>query len=74
MCAAPAASNPFRLYLHRATMSGLAPGARYRYRVAGDGAARPMRAQPAPGPGQAFSFVAFGDMGESSHASSKSPG
>ncbi|KAI8467130.1 MAG: Metallo-dependent phosphatase-like protein [Monoraphidium minutum] len=74
MCAEPAAANDFELYLHRAVMTNLELGARYRYRVAGGDASWGFQAAPATRPGHAFKFVAFGDMGESEHAAAKSPG
>lgn len=49
---------------HRATMGGLAPGARVRYRVGRDGAWSPVRTfAPAPA-GREFTFAHLGDNGQ----------
>ncbi len=74
MCAEPAASNPFMLYLHRTKLTDLVPGQEYLYQVAGAPAAQSFTAAPEPGPDSAFTFVAFGDMGDALHAEAKSPG
>ena len=74
MCSEPAASNDFQLYLHRAVMTNLVPGAAYRYQLAGGAESWPFRAALEAGPDMAFKFVAFGDMGDSDHAAAKSPG
>lgn len=74
MCSEPAASNDFQLYLHRAVMTDLAPGASYRYQLAGGSYTWAFRAAPEARPDATFEFVAFGDMGESEHAAAKSPG
>lgn len=74
MCEEPAASNVFQLYLHRAVMTDLVPGTRYRYQIADGGMSWPFRAQPRSSPSERLNFVAFGDMGESEHRAAKSPG
>ncbi len=74
MCSSAAAHNPFALYLHRAEMRGLVPGERYSYRVAAADRSRSFRAAPPVGDTRRVTFAAFGDMGESKHASAKSPG
>jgi hypothetical protein len=90
MCEEPAAARPFQMYVHRAVMTRLAPGARYRYRIeSGDSRGGvggssgvsinsrdglPFRAQPRSSPRGRVKFVAYGDMGDPIHAASKSPG
>jgi len=77
MCEEPAAAHPFQLYLHRAVMDGLVPGARYNYQVRGGGSGGSeyaFRAAPAPSPRAKVKFVALGDMGDPIHAAAKSPG
>ncbi|KAI8466730.1 MAG: metallophosphoesterase [Monoraphidium minutum] len=74
MCDAPAAINAFAVYLHRTVMTGLSPGGRYRYRLAGAAGSWPFRAALASAPDEKFSFVAFGDLGDGGHAAAKSPG
>lgn len=50
------------------------PGARYVYRVASSDDQFGFQAAPQPNPDASFTFLAFGDMGESVHAAAKSPG
>lgn len=79
MCDEPAAANPFALYLHRAVMSSLTPGAVYRYSVGGAASggspgSGSFRAAPREGGGARVSFIAFGDLGDPVHAAAASPG
>ncbi|GBF97889.1 hypothetical protein Rsub_10244 [Raphidocelis subcapitata] len=78
MAEAPASDRPFTLYVHRAVMTGLAPGARYRYRLGGGGGggggAWGFRAGQPGGRDVRTAFVAVGDMGDPIHAASRSPG
>ncbi|GAB4817121.1 hypothetical protein N2152v2_004167 [Parachlorella kessleri] len=75
-CASPARDYEFDRpkYLHHVTLAGLIPGGRYIYRVAGSDREVPFRAPPPIGPDSSFSFLAYGDMGESEHPAAKSPG
>eukprot|EP00775_Hariotina_reticulata_P005096 gene5096-5337_t len=74
MCSEPAASNEFMIYLHRAVLTGLEPGTDYRYRIVGADRAQTFRSAPLPGPDFRFTFLGFGDMGDATHTSAKSPG
>jgi hypothetical protein len=49
-------------------------GELYTYDIGGYGQPRTFRAPPATGPDAAFTFVVYGDMGESEHRAAKSPG
>ncbi len=46
----------------------------YEYRIGHRGPTRRFRAPPETGPEAEFSFIAYGDMGESKHKAAKSPG
>jgi hypothetical protein len=86
MCGSPANARPFARYLHRARLTGLVPGAYYRYAVdggndGGDGGASSQppaifgfRAAPKPSPRAAVSLAMVGDVGWTHHRRSKSPG
>jgi len=49
-------------------------GELYTYDIGGYGPSRTFRAPPSTGPDAAFTFVVYGDMGESEHRAAKSPG
>eukprot|EP00884_Botryococcus_braunii_P007140 jgi/Botrbrau1/16427/Bobra.0142s0026.1 len=75
MCGSPAADYVYDPppYLHSTILTGLIPGHVHTYDL-GDGNVRHFRAAPEPGPDARISFAVYGDMGESTHASAKSPG
>eukprot|EP00887_Chlorella_sp_A99_P004312 scaffold15.g4312.t1 len=74
MCASPARDFSYQpLYLHSVVMTGLAPGQAYVYKIP-HGRALAFRAPPKLGPRHAFTFLVYGDMGESEHREAKSPG
>lgn len=74
MCSSPARDIVYDpLWLHSVTLTGLEPGALYRYKIKA-GSSIVFRAPPAPAPSAALKFIAFGDMGESEHRVAKSPG
>ncbi|KAK2075586.1 hypothetical protein QBZ16_001694 [Prototheca wickerhamii] len=74
MCSSPARDIVYDpLWLHSVTLTGLEPGALYRYKIK-SGSSIIFRAPPAPAPSAALKFIAFGDMGESEHRVAKSPG
>lgn len=80
MCAAPAReASVGPLYLHSVVLTGLAPGARYGYKLphrgGRSGGAAEFRAPPRPGPRHGrLSFIVYGDMGDGGHRAAKSPG
>ena len=51
-----------------------ASGEWYEYQIGHHGPVRRFRAPPEVGPDAEFSFIAYGDMGESTHKAAKSPG
>lgn len=74
MCASPARDYEYEpLFLHSVVMTGLDPGHSYAYTLPHR---EPIvfRAMPKTGPRHSFSFVVYGDMGESQHREAKSPG
>lgn len=75
-CASPARDYNYDTpqYLHHVTLRGLEPGRKYTYTVAGGGEEVPFRAPAATSPKSSFTFLAYGDMGESDHHAAKSPG
>ena len=56
------------------SLMGQAAGELYSYTIGGYGPPRTFRAAPRRGPDAEFSFIVYGDMGESEHRAAKSPG
>lgn len=50
------------------------PDTDYRYRISGADRAQTFHSAPLPGHHSRFTFLAFGDMGDATHVSAKSPG
>lgn len=50
------------------------PGERYQYRIGSHLPLRSFRAAAKPAPDAGFTFIVYGDMGESDHRAAKSPG
>ena len=75
MCGAPARSyKNTPLFFQSSVLTGLVPGQRYYYRLHGDKHVYSFRAAPKVGPHVHTSFLAYGDMGESTHKAAKAPG
>lgn len=75
MCGAPARTYKYDAqYFQSSILTGLVPGQRYYYRLHGDKHIYSFRAPPPVGPHVHTSFLAYGDMGESTHKSAKAPG
>ncbi|BDA43217.1 probable inactive purple acid phosphatase 27 [Coccomyxa sp. Obi] len=75
MCSEPAISYDFDPpHLHSAVMTGLVPGERYQYSIGQHLPVRSFRAAAKPAPDAGFTFIVYGDMGESDHKAAKSPG
>lgn len=75
MCGAPARSyKSTPLFFQSSVLTGLVPGQRYYYRLHGDKHVYSFRAPPKVGPHVHTSFLAYGDMGESTHKAAKAPG
>ncbi|KAK9842562.1 hypothetical protein WJX81_006229 [Elliptochloris bilobata] len=75
MCGLPASGFSFDPpNLHSAIMTGLDAGESYSYTIGDSGAPLVFRAAPRRGPDAGFSFIVYGDMGESEHRAAKSPG
>ncbi|KAG2485837.1 hypothetical protein HYH03_015420 [Edaphochlamys debaryana] len=73
MCDRPARKKPFEVVMHTVTMTDLEPDTAYWYRIDGADRTFTMRTPRAVGSPQRFSFIAFGDMGESHYRGHKSP-
>lgn len=74
MCASPARDYSYDpLYLHSVVLTGLDPGSPYTYQIA-HGRPVAFRASPPTGPRHSFTFIVYGDMGESEDRAAKSPG
>ncbi len=75
MCAAPARKKPFVVTMHVAHLTDLEPDTPYWYRMAGSSREFTFRSPIAIGAGRSrkFSFLAYGDMGESVIRGRKSP-
>ena len=56
------------------SLVGQAAGELYSYTIGGYGPPRMFRAAPRRRPDAEFSFIVYGDMGESKHRVAKSPG
>ena len=50
------------------------PGERYQYSIGQHLPVRSFRAAARPAPDAGFTFIVYGDMGESDHRAAKSPG
>lgn len=50
------------------------PNSRYRYQIAGASVVYEFTSAAAPSADHSFTFLAFGDMGDSDYAATKSPG
>ncbi len=75
MCGAPARTYKYDpQYFQTSVLTNLVPGQRYYYRLHGDKHIYSFRAPPPVGPDVHTSFLAYGDMGESTHKSAKAPG
>jgi hypothetical protein len=74
-CGEPAQSDDFSPpNLHSAVLTDLEAGQWYEYRIGHHDPVRRFRAPPEVGPDSVFTFITYGDMGESVHRAAKSPG
>ncbi|KAG2451406.1 hypothetical protein HYH02_004006 [Chlamydomonas schloesseri] len=73
MCDSPAKKKPFTVVMHTAVMTDLLPDAAYWYQLGDSDRTWDFTAPKARGSDRRFSFIAFGDMGESGVKSKKAP-